>query len=530
MKITFHGAAETVTGSNFLVEEGEHCFLVDCGMVQGSKMDMEKNYQPFVYAPNEMDFLLLTHAHIDHSGMLPKLVKHGFKGTIYCTPATADLLDILLPDSAHIQSMETERFNKKRMRKGLPPIEPVYTQEDVVSTLKMIRKVALHEVITIGPDLEFEFGNAGHILGSAFCLIKAGTGKDRVRAVFSGDVGKAPAPILKDPESLPDCDVLIMESTYGNRIRKDDANRQQQLRDIIKKAEKTGGRIIIPSFAVGRTQEMLYCISDLMKNGEIDPIDVIVDSPMAINATETFWEHRECYDDATMKRLESGDNPFNFPRLTMTATVEESKAIQERKDHCIILSASGMCTAGRIKHHLRNNIFKPETTVLFVGYQGRGTLGRLIVEGAEMIRIHGQEIAVRANIEVIHGFSAHADQRGLLDWATSGSKNPGEVILVHGEPDAQSELANCLRERGIPARIPSLGDSIEVKPGGFKHLEAVKVVHKPESMEKIMESEVDIMKEELVVVNALRTQLDVLTDKVEAMSRRIADRISKLEK
>lgn len=523
MKIRFLGAAGMVTGSNFLVESHGKRFLVDCGMVQGSKQAEEMNYAPFEFAPAEMDFLVLTHGHIDHSGRLPKLVKDGFKGPIYCHPATADLLSILLPDSAHIQQMETERFNRKRLQKGLTPVEPLYDDTDVRRTLDLVKPIPRDTAVSLTPGLEFTLKNSGHILGSCFARFHATTDKGEMNVVFSGDLGNSPVPILRDPDAIGPCDYLIMESTYGDRVRENDGERHKQLRDVIKRAEATGGRIIIPSFAVGRTQEILYCLSDLLHAGEIKPIDIVVDSPLATNATEIFRRHRECYDDATRKRIDGGDNPFTFPGLRFTQSADDSRALNEAPERMIIISASGMCTAGRIKHHLRHNLYKPDATVLFVGYQGHGTLGRIISEGAKMVRIHGEEVAVKANIEMIHGFSGHADQKGLLSWVDTADAPPRKMILVHGEPDAQEALKTLLEARGIPTFVPGMGDEITLEPGQTVARTAT-VVSTPTPLDQPDDRDSELQ-EEIAMLDTMRTQLAVLTSKLDGMASRLEEKL-----
>ncbi len=521
------GAAEEVTGSNFLVETNGLKFIVDCGMTQGSKNAMERNYREFNYNPAELDFLLITHAHIDHTGLVPKLIKEGFKGDIYCTNATSDLLEIMLHDSAHIQQIETERYNKKRLRKGLSEVEAIYDTADVEKTLSMIKSVSYMENIKISDKFSFVYHDAGHILGSAFIKVKSITDKGEMTVVFSGDLGNSPVPILKDPQELGYCDYLIMESTYGNRIREADNTRMQQLADIINKGQKTGGKIIIPSFAVGRTQEILYDISELLKDKKIEPINIYVDSPMATNTTQVFKKHADCYDIEAKERLRNNDNPFDFPHLKFTQSVEDSMRLNTTDEQCIIISASGMCTAGRIKHHLKHNIYKPDTTILFIGYQGRGTLGRMIKNGVKMVRIHGQQYSVKADIQSIEGFSAHADQRGLINWSTSTSK-PKNIILVHGEPDAQAELAHRLGEKGIEALIPKRGETIELFPS--KENKSPASIYVPQLQPEIItetQSDDELLKEELIALSALQTQMAVLTNKVDSMVKRISGRMNK---
>jgi len=468
MKLTFLGAAKTVTGSCFLLEANNKHILIDCGMFQGADQEENLNYEPWPFDVTKIDYLLLTHAHIDHSGKIPKLCKDGFKGKIYCSRATADLCAIILPDSGYIQETEAEWKNRKRLRAGKPLIEPLYTYEDAVKCMKFFEPVAYHEVVNLRGNITIKFSDAGHMLGSSILEIWVNENNEETKLVFTGDLGNYDIPILKDPERIYSADYLIMESTYGNRIHKERENKARKLLNIIEETINKGGNVIIPSFAVGRTQEIIY---ELFKYNEVDEADVnflntvpvYVDSPLAISATEVFRKNLDCYDDEARYYIKNGNNPLDFPSLTFTKTPEESKALNEDKEPKIIISASGMCEAGRIKHHLKHNLWREECTILFVGYQTPGTLGRRILDGAKKVKILGEEISVNARIENIEGYSGHADQAGLLNWLQQFTKMPKKVFIVHGEPEAQATLAKLIKKQfNVDVAIPERGDNYEL--------------------------------------------------------------------
>jgi len=446
------------------VETENARFAVDCGLFQGSKAIKEYNYKDFKVAPASIDFLIVTHAHIDHSGLIPKLVRHGFKGNIYCTHATAELLKVMLPDSAHIQETEVERKNRKAKRAGLPLIEPIYTVEDALKSLELIRTLNYDEVNQLAPGVEVRLRDAGHILGSAILEVWLQENNQRVKVVFSGDLGQSQQPIIKDPSVVESADYVILESTYGDRYHRGGYNRREQLKEVINETMAKGGNLIIPAFAVERTQDLLYDLYFLFKNGELDPtIDIYIDSPLAIAATEIFQKSIEYYDAETRAILQQGDHPLILDNLKYSRTQEESMLLNELKGHAIIISASGMCDAGRIKHHLKHNLWRRESTVLFVGYQAEGSLGRRILEGEKRVRIHGEEVAVNADIRSIEAFSAHADQGGLLDWLKNFRSKLRQVILVHGEEPAQNALADLIRkELNVPVFIPEWLDEIDL--------------------------------------------------------------------
>ena len=473
MKITFLGATKTVTGSNFLVEGAGKKFLVDCGLFQGKATEELENQEPFEYDINSIDFMLLTHAHIDHSGRIPKLYKEGFRKNIIATKATCDLCSIMLPDSGHIQEMEIEWTNKKRKRKGEEPLEPLYTAEEAARSLELFRAVKYDEVIEIDENIHVRFNDAGHMLGSASIEVWINENGKEEKIVFSGDLGNNDIPLLSEPTMIEDTDYLIMESTYGSRLHMRNDDKAEMFLDIVSETLERGGTVVIPSFAVGRTQEILFEINKLKdkrddedfrkKYEELMKVPVYVDSPLAISATEVFEDNMDLFDEETQKYISEGNNPLEFPGLKFTRTVEESKALNESDESCIIISASGMCDVGRIKHHLKHNIWNPLNTILFVGYQAPGTLGYSIVNGAKKVKIFGEEMAVNAQIEYIEGYSGHADQEGLLNFIYSFIKKPKHIFLIHGEPESQDVLKNKIIETtNLPVTIPSFGETYEI--------------------------------------------------------------------
>lgn len=473
MKITFLGATRTVTGSNFLVEASGKKFLVDCGMYQGKGTVEEQNYQGFEYNPGEIDFMILTHAHIDHSGRIPKLYKDGFKGPVYAQKATCDLCGLMLPDSGHIQEMESVWKNKKRVRKGEKELNPLYTAQEAIDSLEILRPVHYDEIIEVDENIHIRFNDAGHMLGSSVVEIWAKEDEKETKAVFTGDLGNNDIPLLGEPTMIEDADYLIMESTYGSRLHNRNDQKAEMFLDIVSETIDNGGKVIIPSFAVGRTQEILYELNKIKENTTDEKflreyetlmkVPVYVDSPLAISATQVFSENMDLFDEETKQRIEKGDNPLEFPGLRFTPTAEESKALNEDSSPAIVISASGMCEVGRIKHHLKHNLWNPNSTILFVGYQGVGTLGYNIVNGAETVKIFGEEIAVNARIEYIEGYSGHADQEGLMNFIYSFRERPKHIFLVHGEKEAQETLKEkILEDIGIDVTIPEYGETYEL--------------------------------------------------------------------
>ena len=473
MKITFLGATKTVTGSNFLVEGAGKKFIVDCGMFQG-KADVEKeNFEPFEYNPSEIDFMLLTHAHIDHSGRIPKLYNEGFKGPIYAQKATCDLCGIMLPDSGHIQEMEAQWKNKKRERKGEELVPPLYTAEDAINCLELFVQVKYDEIIQVDENIFVRFNDAGHMLGSSIIEVWVKEDGKETKTVFTGDIGNNDIPLLASPTMIENCDYLVMESTYGSRLHMKNNQKAEMFLDIVSETIDNGGTVVIPSFAVGRTQEILYELNKIKQSRDDEEfkrkystlmkVPVYVDSPLAISATEIFKQNMDLFEDEVKEEMEKGDNPLEFPGLRFTQTADESKALNESTEPSIIISASGMCDVGRIKHHLKHNIWNPKSTILVVGYQAPGTLGNLIVNGAKKVKIFGEEIAVNARIEYIEGYSGHADQQWLMNFVYSFITKPKHIFLVHGEDESQEVLRNkILEETGIGVSIPEYGETYEL--------------------------------------------------------------------
>ncbi len=461
MKITFHGAARTVTGSQHLIEVNDQQLLLDCGLYHGPRREAFERNRNLPYDAEAVDAMILSHAHIDHSGNIPNLVKSGFSGDIICTFATRDLCSTMLLDSGYIQERDAEFVNKKRARKNEPPIEPVYTVEDAVNSLEYFTAVGYRRQREILPGIYVTFLDAGHMLGSAIVVLDIedrDTGKD-VRLVFSGDLGRKNIPIIRDPEYVDHADVLLLESTYGNRLHEPYPDSEKRLERIVNETFKRGGALIIPSFAVGRTQQLVYSLHRLMVARDIPQIPVFVDSPLAINATSVFRLHPEAYDAEIREFMLKEGDPFGFDTLRYTRSVEQSKELNFMREPFIVISASGMAENGRILHHLRNRIEDPANTILIVGWQAPYTLGRRIVEEQPTVRIFGEEHQLRAHVEVINGFSGHADRDELVEWVGHIEKRPRRTFLVHGEEEAAFDLAQTLHtELGMDdVDVPEMG-------------------------------------------------------------------------
>ncbi|TDA65534.1 MAG: MBL fold metallo-hydrolase [Clostridia bacterium] len=464
-RLQFMGAARMVTGSCYILDCGQTRIMVDCGLFQGSKEVKEHNYGNFPFDPTGIDFLLLTHAHIDHCGLIPKLYRHGFRGPILATEPTADLCSVLLPDSANIQEMEVERKNRKNRRAGRPLLQPIYTVEEARQCMKLFRPVTYDQVIELAPGLRARFYDAGHILGSAMLKIWYEEGGRELEVVFSGDIGNAGQPIVKDPAVLPGADFVVMESTYGSRLHQPNRDNLERLRQVIQETKARGGNLLIPAFAVERTQDILLDLNILLQQGEITPGDIYLDSPLAAAATDIFCRYVNYFDPQVQEMAAAGDGecPLMLPGLHLVRTPEESISLNRLRGGAIIIAGSGMCDAGRIKHHLKHNLWRPECTVLLVGFQAQGTLGRRLLEGEKVVRIHGEEVAVRARIEQIEGFSAHADQGGLLAWVKAMRRPPHHIFLIHGEEEAARSLAELIsRETGIATSVPAWLDEVEL--------------------------------------------------------------------
>ena len=468
MKLTFNGAGREVTGSCYLVETGQLKFLVDCGLFQGGREARDRNHAAFDFNPREIAFVLLTHAHIDHSGMLPRLAAEGFAGPIHATAATAELLQIMLPDSAHIQEKEAEWAQYAGSRNAHRPrgveIEPLYTVDDAQKCLAQLLEVDYDRELTPHPGLRCKFREAGHILGSAIVEVWLEEEGQVTKLVFSGDLGNAGQPILQDPAVIEHADVLLVESTYGNRLHKSlDDTMDELVHAINDTLKRKGGNVIVPAFTVGRTQEILYLLYDLCRQGRLHDLNIYVDSPMATSATAITMKHIELMDSEARGLMQWLRQGRNVPRVQFTETVQESMALNDIRGGAIIISASGMCDAGRIKHHLRYNLGRPECTVLITGFQAGGTLGRRLVDGAEEVRIFGQEIPVRADLYTIGGLSAHADQAGLLSWLGHFRKPPRHTFVVHGEENVAFVFADLIRKNwGWNVEVPGYRDEFEL--------------------------------------------------------------------
>jgi len=461
MKLTFLGANKQVTGSRYLLEAGGLRVMIDCGLFQ-ERAFTGRNWKPSPVPPQEIDFLLLTHAHLDHCGLIPRLVAEGFEGPIIATGATRDLADIILNDAAGIQE-EDAAYKRKRHqregRKGPFPIEPLYTSKAVQQTLPLFRNARYRTPVALNDRVSVTFHDAGHILGSSLLEMAIQEPAGVRRIVFSGDLGQEHKPIIHDPTVLTDADWVVMESTYGDRDHPNTQGIEDQLAEVLTDAIERGGNILIPTFAVERAQELLFYLGRLMHQKRLPRLLVFLDSPMAVDVTDVFRGHKELMDTEMQARLSSGRPMFQFPGLQLVRTRNDSKAINRIRGSCIIMAGSGMCTAGRIKHHLVNNLSKPECTVVFVGYQARGTLGRELIEGNAEVRIHGKPRPVRATIAQIHGLSAHADRSGLLHWVGHFNK-PRRVFLAHGEEEAALSLAQAISNaHGWDVVIPDFQES-----------------------------------------------------------------------
>jgi len=459
MRITFCGAAESVTGSCHLIETNNgDAFLLDCGQFQGSAKQEAQNHEQFPFDPASVDFLILSHAHVDHCGRIPLLVKRGFQGRVYCTMATADLLPIMLRDSAHIHEKDAEWKNRKGQRSGKEPVSPLYTLADAEASLSLITPVLYDQEITPAEGVRFTFVDAGHLLGSAITEIKVRENAEETKIVYTGDLGADSKPLLRSPVSIRQADIVIMETTYGARLHEKSGPSIEKLAEIIEKTTKRGGTVLIPSFAVGRTQELIYELNKFYdrKDGNhaaFKGIKVYIDSPMAVAATEVFRDNIQDFDEDYKALVMAGEDPLDFTNLVFTKSTEESQALNADMSPKIIISASGMCDAGRIRHHLKHRLWDQRSTVVFVGYQSEGTLGRKLVEGAKSVSLFGEEVEVNADIISLEGFSAHADRDGLLDWVRGFNKPPAALFLVHGEAAAKAAFAETLLEEGISAIV-----------------------------------------------------------------------------
>jgi metallo-beta-lactamase family protein len=472
MKLTFWGAAKTVTGSMHELSIDDGCYLLDCGEYQGRRKEAAERNRNFPFPCAEVLAVMLSHAHIDHSGNLPLLVKHGFHGPIYTSPATADLCRPMLEDSATLQEKDAAFLNKRQLRRkslNIPGgaanglVEPLYTVEDAEATFPLFRPVPLHTPTEIGPGVRYHSFEAGHILGSTCMLLELESGGRKVRLGFSGDLGRPGLPIIRDPEPLPAADYLILESTYGNRVHEPIPQVSEKLAEIVNRTYKRGGKLIVPAFAVGRTQQLVLLLHQLINAAKIPPFPIFVDSPLAVNVTDVFRKHPELFDEEANKFLAGHEDPFGFSRLTYVRDVNQSKALNDLRGPFLIISASGMCEGGRILHHLKNNIGDPRNTILITGYQAENTLGRKIQERREEVPIFGELMRLRADVQELAALSGHADREEMLAWMKPIAGGLKKVFLVHGEADQQAAFAMAIRERyGVETIAPERGQSFEL--------------------------------------------------------------------
>jgi metallo-beta-lactamase family protein len=469
MQITFHGAVQTVTGSQHLITAGGKRLLLDCGLYQGKREESRRRNQDFLFDPADIEAVVLSHAHIDHSGNLPNLVKQGFRGKIICTAATADLCGAMLPDSGHIQEEDVEYVNRQRRKHGERPVEPIYTRADADAALRYFKGIEYEQPYELWPGARVTLHDAGHVLGSAIVELELASGKGEAarRLVFTGDLGRPNVPLLCDPARLTSADILLMESTYGSRTHPPLEDSAGALKETIRRTSQRGGKVIIPAFAVERTQLLVYLLNQLYHKGELPDIPIFVDSPLAVNVTEIFRRHTAYFDQETQDYLKHDDpdgDIFGFKRLKYIREVEQSKELHNLKGPCVIISASGMAEAGRIQHHLKNNIEDRRNTILIVGWQAPNTLGRRLVEQAPVVRIFGVEYHRQAEVVTLNGFSNHADEPELLGWAQGFKPPPKRTFVVHGDPDAAEELATRLRrDLGFPdVMIPALHQTVEI--------------------------------------------------------------------
>lgn len=476
MDIKFLGAVKGVTGSCHLIEFKDKKIMLDFGLFQG-KDDKLNDEMPEVN-PGDIDYLLLSHSHIDHSGRIPLLVKNGFKGTIYCSKPTYELCKIMLLDSAHIQEMEAEWKNRKAKRSGRRQIAPLYTQDDATDSFQYFKPVLYEQIINLDEEITIRFTDAGHILGSSIIEMWFNNDGEEIKVVYSGDLGMKERPILKDPTKIETADYVIMESTYGSRVHKNIEHREEELINIILKTVRRGGSVIIPSFAVGRTQELIYELNKYYdshlneigtKENELKKIPVYVDSPLASKATEVFKKNTNVFDEEAKNYIMSGDNPLEFQNLHFTHSPEESKRLNFSTEPKIIISASGMCDAGRIKHHLKHNLWRKECSIVFVGYQAEGTLGRRILDGEKNVKIFGEEIHINAEIYNVEGFSGHADKIGLINWLKNFKEKPKMIFIVHGEIESKKSLTDEIHNTlGFKCIIPEYGKIYKIDKNSIK--------------------------------------------------------------
>ncbi|GAB4508003.1 MAG: MBL fold metallo-hydrolase [Sulfuricaulis sp.] len=461
MDIQFHGAAKEVTGSCFLVRCGDRQLLIDCGLIQGAPADEVRNRAAFAFDPRAIDAVILTHAHLDHSGRLPLLVKAGFRGPIYTHRATHDLCQIMLKDAASLNEKDAEHENRRRERQGRRPVEPLYSRQDAEKAMRQFQTLEYAAEQKILPEMRLRLQDAGHILGSAIVELWLEEKGTRRKLVVSGDLGHAGAPILRNPEVVHEADLVVLESTYGDREHRSWEETLTELGEVLRAAQQSQGNILIPAFAIGRSQELLYFLKRHNREWGIDHWTVFLDSPMAIEATEVYGRHWKLFDAETSQRRKKDGDPFSMPNLHFSRTAAQSMAINRVRTGAIVIAGSGMCTGGRIRHHLKHNLWREQCHVIFAGFQARGTLGRQIVDGTQTVKLWGETIRVAARIHTIGGLSAHAGQSGLLEWYRNFERRPA-VALVHGEPKPMEALADGLRKLRVSVSSPNPGETIKL--------------------------------------------------------------------
>lgn len=511
MDIQFFGAAKMVTGSNYLLRTKDYKVLIDCGMFQGSNEIERMNTMPFPYDPKEIDVLILTHAHIDHSGRIPKLVKDGFRGKIICTKATYDLCDIMLRDSAKIQESDAKWENKKRERAGLSMVEPLYTMEDAEFSLRYFEPYFYDQRININDNISIRFKDAGHILGSSILEIWVDEDGDSKKIVFSGDLGMPGRPIINSPEFIDEADYLVIESTYGDTIHEPFEDSTKKLIDIINKTASRGGTVLIPAFAVGRTQELIYELNKYYDSGQVEEymkVPIYIDSPLAVHATEVFQKNSSSFNLNTREMILKGDNPFTFPNLRYVQSQEESMALNKSDYPKVIISSSGMATAGRIRHHLKHNLWNPANSLVFVGYQAEGSLGRILLDGVKKVKLLGEEINVALEIYDLEGFSGHADKDVLMNWVSKFKRKPKKIFIVHGEEEASSSLSELIEEKyKIETIIPNLNDRFEIRENDIQLNKGISL--EPYMLKEDIENELEIVQNQF---NSLMERSNGLLD------------------
>lgn len=496
VRITCLGGAGSVTGSCYLVEDPRgKKVLVDCGLFQGGRQMEERNWGHWGFDPKEVKTLFLTHAHLDHSGRIPKLVKDGFRGRIITSPPTAELCEIMLLDSAHIQEMDAEWQSRKNRRRARKEVLPLYTTEDANESLRFLSPTGRNEIVTVEPGIKARLRNAGHILGSSILELWVGEDDESIKIVFSGDLGKNDQLIVQDPHEIFDADYLFLESTYGNRRHRSFENSKEELLEAIRYSVSQGEKVIIPAFAVERTQEILYILGEFYRKGLIGDIPIYLDSPLAIKATEIFRKNRRYYDEEAQAIVEQGYDPFDMPNLRLTPTTRESMAINEGTGSAIVIAGSGMCTAGRIKHHLKHNLWRRGVSIVIVGFQAEGTTGRKIVDGAKEVKIFRENVAVRAKVFTIGGFSAHADQEELLEWVSHFESSP-RLFVIHGEQGASKALADKIQERfGLLVHIPKWKERLVLRPRELSFERPEEIEPLPDAKSAILNTIIDLERE-----------------------------------